>query len=163
MNWFKAPDFLSQVLIRPFNSGDQGGAKQLILNGLSEHWGWLDPRLNPDLEDIQSSYAQGIFLVAEYRGEIVGTGGLLPGGDDRAQIVRVYVAEHCRRMGLGSLIVHTLCEKAQSMGYKRVVLETTESWKEVISFYEANGFYITQYQEDNVYLAKTLDVQPMDR
>lgn len=157
MGWVAPKDFLSQVVIRPFRPEDQISVKKLILNGLSEHWGWLDPRKNPDLVDIRSSYADGIFLVAEFKGEIVGTGGLLPSGDSRARIVRVHVTEHCRRMGLGSRIVNTLCEKALALGYTRVVLETTESWKNVISFYESNDFYITHYIEENVYLAKQLD------
>lgn len=157
MGWLTPKDILSQVIIRPFRPEDQKPVRSLILNGLSEHWGWLDPRKNPDLVDIYTAYKDGLFLVAEYKGDVVGTGGLLPGGDSRARIVRVYVAEHCRRMGLGSQILNTLCEKAQSLGYTRVVLETTESWEDVIRFYESNGFYITHYISDNVYLAKQLD------
>ena len=159
MNWFKPPDFLNQVLIRPFREEDQAPAKKLILNGLSERWGWLDPRKNPDLEDIRSYFAEGVFLLAEHRGEIVGTGGLLQGGEGRAQIVRVHVAEHVQRQGLGSLILSKLCEKAMELGCQRVFLETTESWEDVIRFYESNGFHITHYTDDKVYLAKQLDVQ----
>lgn len=157
MGWLVPKDFLSQVLIRPFRPEDQNPVKNIILNGLAEHWGWLDPRKNPDLDDVSVSFVDGLFLVAEFRGDIVGTGGLLPCGDSRAQIVRVHVAEHCRRMGLGSRIVNTLCERALALGYTRIILETTESWKGVISFYERNGFYITHYLDDNVYLAKQLD------
>lgn len=156
MGWLTPTDFLSRVVIRPFRPEDQIPVRKLILNGLSEHWGWLDPRKNPDLVDIGSYFEDGLFLVAEYNGEIVGTGGLLQGGDGRAQIVRVHVAEHCRRMGLGSRIVNTLCEKALALGYTRVVLETTESWKGVICFYESNDFNITHYIGDDVYLAKQL-------
>jgi hypothetical protein len=43
-------------VIRPFHPNDQNAAQQLILDGLREHWGELDPTLNGDLDDIMGSY-----------------------------------------------------------------------------------------------------------
>ena len=45
---------------------DQEAAQRLILAGLVEHWGTLDPTKNPDLDDIQRSYVSRghTFLVA---------------------------------------------------------------------------------------------------
>ena len=60
--------------IRPFQPSDQAIAKQLILEGLAEHWGTLDPTLNPDLNDIAQSYTEGNFIVALLDGHIIGTG-----------------------------------------------------------------------------------------
>jgi ribosomal protein S18 acetylase RimI-like enzyme len=157
MDWFAIQDFLSQVEIRPFEREDQIPAKQLILNGLAEHWGWLDPRKNPDLDDIASFYTGGIFLVAEKGGEIVGTGGLLPGDGEQAQIMRVHVAEHYRRLGLGTLIVNELCKYARQSGFKTVVLETTETWEDAVAFYAGIGFHVTHHLDGDVYMAKQLN------
>jgi ribosomal protein S18 acetylase RimI-like enzyme len=130
------------------------------LHGLAEHWGWLDPSKNPDLEDISVCYAGGVFLVAEHRGEIVGTGGLLPGADGSAEILRVHVADHCRRMGLGRLIVAALCEHARALGFTKVVLETTETWEDAIAFYERMGFHRTHSLNGDIYMAKQLALEP---
>ena len=42
-----------RFLVGRFAGGDQEAAKNLILNGLVEHWGRLDPTLNQDLDDIE--------------------------------------------------------------------------------------------------------------
>lgn len=156
MDWLIVQDFLSQVEIRPFTREDQAPARQLILNGLAEYWGWLEPQKNPDLDDIGTYFAHGVFLVAVYRGEIIGTGGLLPGEDGSAQIVRVHVAEHCRHKGLGSEIVAELCEHARMLGNKKVILETTATWLDAIAFYEHIGFHITHTLNGDAYMAKQL-------
>lgn len=157
MDWLIPQDTLSSVEIRPFKREDQLPARQLILNGLAEHWGWLDLSKNPDLDDIAACYSGGVFLVAVHRGEIIGTGGLLPGADRSAQIVRVHVAEHYRRMGVGSLIMDALSEIARGMGFMRLVLETTATWEDAIAFYRRLGFQTTHHLDGDVYMAKQLD------
>lgn len=79
--------------IRQFKPADQEAARQLILAGLVEHWGTLDPRKNSDLRNIQHSYPdQGhTFLVALHGGRIVGTGALLVETKRRGRITRMSV------------------------------------------------------------------------
>ena len=43
--------------LRPFTAADQDAVKDLVLAGLADHWGTLDPTLNPDLNDIAGHYA----------------------------------------------------------------------------------------------------------
>lgn len=43
-----------QISIKPFESEDQEAVQSLILAGLAEHWGEIDPTLNPDLNDISA-------------------------------------------------------------------------------------------------------------
>ena len=51
----------NEILIRPFQLKDQDAAKALILSGMKEHWGFIDPTKNPDLDDIATYYVwQGI-------------------------------------------------------------------------------------------------------
>ena len=40
------------VIILPFQPENQAEVKNLILAGLAEHWGMIDPSKNPDLNDI---------------------------------------------------------------------------------------------------------------
>lgn len=140
-----------KVTLFPFRASDQREVKELILAGLTEHWGQLDLSKNQDLNDIQSSYKNGIFLVAWQDGNIVGTGGLIPGMNGQAEIVRMSVAQKVRQRGIGRQILLRLTEIAQERGFRKVILETTAEWKDVIAFYQHNGFRITHYQDGNVY------------
>jgi ribosomal protein S18 acetylase RimI-like enzyme len=146
----------SEIIFRPFKPEDQAAAKTLILAGLKEHWGTLDPTLNPDLNDIAQTYANATFLVAWQGDKIIGTGALVPRENGVAEIVRMSVAADQRRKGIGRQILQKLCEQAKRNGYKRLVLETTETWTEVIEFYQRFGFQITHYLDGDVYFALDL-------
>jgi ribosomal protein S18 acetylase RimI-like enzyme len=129
-----------EVVIRPFRPEDQAAAKGLILAGLEAHWGFLDPTKNPDLDDITSTYADATFLLAWQGGEVVGTGALVHEEEGVGRIVRMSVAAHVRRRGIGTLLLERLCERARAAGYRQLVLETTSTWEETIAFYEGQGF-----------------------
>jgi putative acetyltransferase len=145
------------IEIVPFRPQDQDAVRVLILAGLEEHWGYLDGSKNPDLQNIAASYAQGAFLVAWLNGEIVGTGAFRPHSADAVKVVRMSVARHLRRLGIGRQILDGLCKRAVRSGYERVILETTKTWLDVIEFYRAFGFRITHYTDDDVYFV--LDLQ----
>lgn len=147
---------LQNIVILPFQPKHQAEAKDLILAGLAEHWGTLDPSKNPDLNDISSNYAKGLFLVAVQDNQIIGTGAIIPKSNRVAEIVRMSVAATMRRKGIGKLILGELCEHARSNGYKRIILETTETWQEAIEFYKRFGFQITHYLDGDVYFALDL-------
>ena len=141
------------ITIRPFQPEDQLEVRQLILAGLAEHWVGLDPSLNPDLDDIQNAYANAFFLVALQNGKIIGSGALVPRSDDTAEIVRMSVAAYKRRKGIGRRILENLCAQAKQLGYRRIVLETTHTWREVIKFYEQFGFEVTHHLDGDVYFS----------
>jgi putative acetyltransferase len=147
---------LQNTTIVPFKPAYQAEAKNLILAGLVEHWGTLDPTKNPDLDDISSSYANGQVLVAIHDEEVIGTGAIVPKDNKTAEIVRMSVATNMRRKGIGKVILNQLCDYARSIGCRRVVLETTDSWHEVIAFYKRYGFQITHYLDGDVYFALDL-------
>jgi ribosomal protein S18 acetylase RimI-like enzyme len=133
------------LLIRDFQPSDQAAARQLILDGLAEHWGKLDPALNRDLDDIGRSYAAGVFLVAYWDGLMAGTGALLPEGDGRGRIVRMSVEQSLRRQGIGRRILDALIQRGRERGYREIVLETTESWADAVGFYRQYGFETTGF------------------
>lgn len=132
----------SNWYLRPFSPTDQAAAKQLILAGLAEHWDELDLSLNPDLNDIQTSYiaSGGGFVVVEAEGKLIGTGALMPEGTDVARIGRVSVHQDYRRRGMGQAITAHLVAMACQAGYAKVVVETTDTWQPAIRLYLEFGF-----------------------
>jgi GNAT superfamily N-acetyltransferase len=147
---------MTDLSIRPFRPEDQSKTKALILEGLREHWGAIDPDRNPDLLDIAAAYAGAVFLLA-CRGErIIGTGALLPRRNGTAEIVRMSVIREMRRQGIGGLILRTLLEQARAAGAKRIILETTAAWQDAVAFYQKHGFRITHYDGGDAYFALDL-------
>ena len=155
-----AQDLMDSILhdltIVPFQPEDQAEVKRLILAGLTEHWGQLDPTKNPDLNDIGATYAQATFLVAWWHGTIVGTGALLPRSAHSAEIVRMSVAAHMRRHGIGRRLLQHLVAHAKARGYRQIILETMATWHDVIAFYQQQGFQITHYRDGDVYFVLDL-------
>ncbi len=144
------------VTIRPFRPEDQAAAKALILAGLVEHFGYLDPTKNPDLDDIAATYAGGTFLLAWRGDEIVGTGALVHEREGVARIVRMSVDAPVRRRGIGTQVLQALCEHARAAGYRQIVLETTSTWREVVAFYRRNGFRLVGSWEDDTHFVMDL-------
>ena len=138
---------LQQISIEPFERKDQTAVRSLILAGLAEHWGEVDPALNPDLSDIAASYRDATFLVARLDGRIVGCGALVPRSDRTAEVVRMSVASEVRRQGIGRKILARLCQEARQAGHRRIVLEATATWDGVIRFYQRFGFRVTHRRD----------------
>jgi GNAT superfamily N-acetyltransferase len=131
-------------------------ARVLIVDGLAERWGALDPARNPDLQDPLASYRDGLFLVAELHGAVVGTGALRPEQPGVMRIVRMSVAKQLRGRGIGSSLLRALIASAGTEGAHTVVLETTEAWQDAVDFYHGKGFVDTHRQEGDLHMALSL-------
>jgi putative acetyltransferase len=147
------------TVLRLLRPEDQAAVRSLVLAGLREHWGSIDPSKNPDLGDIASAYADATFLTAWAGHELVGTGALVEESDGVARIVRMSVAAHVRRRGLGRLLLDELCKQARASGHRRVVLETTETWGDVMAFYESCGFHVVGRRDGDVHMALDLPLE----
>lgn len=143
--------------IRPFQPPDQSAAKHLILSGLQEHWGHLDPTLNPDLNDITISYPNGRFLVGYLHEQLVATGALTPLTPQTAEIVRMSIHSAYRRHGYGRTMLTALITLAQAQHCTQITLETTTTWHTAIQFYLANGFHITHQQGGDTYFLREIE------
>jgi GNAT superfamily N-acetyltransferase len=148
---------MSDLLIQPFSSADQPAVKALVLQGLEEHWGELDLSLNPDLNDIASSYADGLFLCAWLGDELVGTGAIVPEKDGVMRVVRMSVQRERRRMGIASRILQALLDEARRRNCRAVVLETTETWDDAIGFYLRHGFRIVEHRDGDAHFELNFD------
>jgi len=136
-----------EPLLRDFEPRDQARVRRLVVDGLGEHWGVVDESLNPDLVDIASSYAHGRTVVVALGADIVGTGTLVPRGTSSAEIVRMSISPELRRSGLGRRIVEELLRTAREWSVSRVICETSSHWTDVVAFYLACGFEITEERE----------------
>ena len=135
---------MSTWLIRSFTAADQNAVKELVLAGLVDHWGTLDPTLNPDLDDIAGWYGpqNGQTIVAVIGDEIVGTGTIRESAPGTAELVRMSVSSAHRGQGLGKGLVRYLIDLARSSGYETLICETTDTWQDAIGLYLACGFEI---------------------
>src|SRR5438105_1557382 len=134
----QADDFL----IRPFEPRDQDAARKLILEGLGEHFGFIDETLNPDLADITNHYVipGHAFLVAYIGSDLVGTGALIPENESTGRIVRVSTSYTHRRKGIAKAIMGHIMDIARQRGYERLLLSTTIGWEDAIGLYTHLGF-----------------------
>jgi len=133
-----------ELRITPFEKEYQNETRALILQGLGEHWGWIDEDINEDLEDIASYYRDGLFVLAWIDNNLVGTGALMPEDKGVVRVARMSVLESYRRQGIGNKILNYLISQARSMGCHLIVLETTSTWTDAIAFYKDYGFNLVE-------------------
>lgn len=134
-------------------------ARQLILNGLEERFGFLDSSFNPDLADIMQHYSQPgfIFLTGIYNNEVVCTGALTEEEPGVGRIQRMSVKKSCRRIGIAGSMLQELEARANKAGYKQVVLETNNEWHSAIEFYRKRGYRLNWKDEECSHFLKILD------
>jgi ribosomal protein S18 acetylase RimI-like enzyme len=96
----------------------------------------------PDLADVEASFlaAGGEFLVVELDGHVVGMGGFRPGGDSRAEVLRVRVHPATRRRGIGRALMSELERRAASRGLRTLHLDTATNQPEAMAFYRGLGY-----------------------
>jgi GNAT superfamily N-acetyltransferase len=149
------------VRIRTFRPDDQQLVRDLVLAGLLDHWGTLDPALNPDLNDIAAWYRplDGYTVVAEVDNQIAGTGTLHRGDDESGVLARMSVSSDHRGKGIGKALVRALADVARDKGYRRLVCETTDTWQDAINLYLAMGFTIVDRRDGDVFFELPLQGQ----
>jgi ribosomal protein S18 acetylase RimI-like enzyme len=154
-----APAKLDPALrLRPFVPVDQFAVRTLILTGLGEHFGFIDETLNPDIDDIATTYlaAGDTFVVVERAGTLIGTGALHVESPEAGSLVRMSVASEARRGGIGRAIVAHLVDDARRRGLRRLTVETNKDWYGAIGLYVACGFREFMQDDESIYLQRAL-------
>jgi GNAT superfamily N-acetyltransferase len=82
----------------------------------------------------------GLFLVAYVGAEPVGCVGLRRHDDEVVEMKRLFVRTGHRRRGLARAILRALEDRARSLGYRRLILETGLAQPEAIALYESSGY-----------------------
>lgn len=117
-------------------------ARNLLLDGLLERFGFIDHTYNPDLIDITQTYRieVNVFLIGFLGNKLVCTGAVTKENENTGRIERMSVKKRYRRNGIANRMITELEVKAKGMGYKQNVLETNNDWKSAIEFYQRNGY-----------------------
>ena len=129
---------MSALSIGRFGARDQDAVRALILDGLAEHWGALDPSLNPDLRDIAACYRDGAS---------VGAGAVVPTSGSVGEVKRLGVARAHRRTGVASALLRALVAVAVDARWSALVLETSVDWEDAVGLYLHFGFTLTHYED----------------
>ena len=73
-------------------------------------------------------------------------------GDPDVGQLRVFAVEKdCRRQGIGAALLQAALEKAESAGYRRLMLWTADAVTDALRKYEALGFRVTETKENRTW------------
>ncbi|MFD1020864.1 GNAT family N-acetyltransferase [Thalassobacillus hwangdonensis] len=149
---------LGILIISPVCEAFVDDARDLILEGFKERFGFIDYSLNPDLTDIMTTYKQPgtTFLTGIIDGTLIATGAIAYEEAGVGRIVRMSVEKNYRRRGIAKRMLDRLEAKALEMGYQQLVLETHEGWQSAVGFYSANGYKIERYEGERAHFRKQL-------
>ena len=145
------------MIIRRFQLQDQREARWCILEGLGEHFGFIDESCNPDLDNIADTYAPphaSFFVAEDEMGRVVGTGCLLRESEGR--VVRMSVLSSHRRQGVGRDILGKIIEEAKHRGMRSLVIATEPHWEDAVGFYRSTGFVPYGNDEVDIYMRLSL-------
>jgi len=129
--------------IREATRADQNGIKKMIYSVLEEYGLSPDPAsTDRDLEDIEKYYTKnaGYFGVLEEENTIVASSGILRIDDCSCELRKMYMLANQRGKGLGKKLLEFSLEKAKTLGYSHVTLETASPLREAIGLYKKFGF-----------------------
>lgn len=133
--------------VRRLEPQDVEAVRTLILAGLQDRWGALDPSMNPDLHDFVATYGRGVTLTA-WRGQrLIATGTLMPREFGVAEVLRMSTASDCRRLGLASRLLEELIAEARKRALRRLVLVTETVWMDARALYERHGFLLDREKD----------------
>lgn len=146
----------TQLQIETITKKTQYMAKQVILEGLYEHFGFIDPTLNTDIHDPYPFFIEKDlpFYVGYFNQLIVCTGGLLELNKTTGQMVRISVLKDFRKMGFAQQMIAALEEQGRLKGYKKIMIETNEAWNAAISLYKKLGYEASHFQDNCIFLHK---------
>lgn len=143
-----------QQITGPF----ENEARTVVLKGLEERFGFIDPSYNPDLKDILSSYSREktMFFVCVFNKEVIATGAVSYEALGVGRIERMSVLKKYRRGGIAKVMLQHLESWAQQQGYEKVVLETNKSWTNAIEFYKKQHYEIYLNEGERIHFSKHL-------
>jgi GNAT superfamily N-acetyltransferase len=93
----------------------------------------------------------GSFLVMRLHGKPVGCGGFKRDAADTAYLKRMWVAREARGLGLGRRLLAELEDRARTLGYRKIRLETEKSLTEAQRLYRSSGYVEVPSFNDELY------------
>ena len=113
--------------------------------------GGFDPAysLAPTLDGFTPPH--GTFLVMRLHGEPIGCGGFMQEESGAAYVKRMWVSHDARGLGLGRRLLQELEQRARSLGYSIIRLETQSSLIEAQQLYRSSGYREVAPFNDELY------------
>jgi DNA-binding MarR family transcriptional regulator/ribosomal protein S18 acetylase RimI-like enzyme len=93
---------------------------------------------------------RGTFLVARLYGQPIGCGGFKP-VEDYAYLKRMWIAPAARGLGVGRRLLQELENRAHSLGYPKIRLETEKALTEAQQLYRSSGYREVPRFNDELY------------
>ncbi|WP_214480597.1 GNAT family N-acetyltransferase [Bacillus sp. SM2101] len=146
------------LTIKKLTRKHENEAKEMILDGLAERFGFLDRSLNPDLTNIIEAYTNvgSVFLIGCYENFLCCTGALIKENEETCRIVRMSVHKSYRGRGLARKMINELEGYARQFGYKKIVLETDNDWISAMNLYKSSNYMIEYIEEGCTHFYKRL-------
>ena len=132
-----------RIILRQATNADGEAARALVFTVLAEYGLKGEPDVTDAcMRDLEASYtrAGGLFNVLLEDGVLVGCYGIMPHGDGRCELRKMYYARSIRGRGLGKLLMARAIEEARALGFRRMELDTAASLKEAVALYRRFGF-----------------------
>jgi DNA-binding MarR family transcriptional regulator/GNAT superfamily N-acetyltransferase len=111
----------------------------------------FDPALSLSPTHEEFAPPRGTFLVMRLHGTPVGCGGFKPEEAGAAYIKRMWVSPDARGLGLGRRLLQVLEDRAFSLGYRVIRLETQKSLREAQQLYRSSGYREVPRFNDELY------------
>ncbi|ANU11049.1 putative N-acetyltransferase [Planococcus antarcticus DSM 14505] len=133
-------------------------ARDVILKGLEERFGFIDSRYNPDLKSIIESFSRqgAVFLIGIYVGQVICTGAVSFEASGVGRIERMSVLKEHRRSGVAKRMINSLEAWSKENGYQQLVLETNNGWQSAIDLYKNRGYNLFLNDGECSYFIKEL-------
>lgn len=149
---------MDELIIKIIDKATEVEAKELVIGGLTEHFGDYDATFNPDLNDIPKNYIEAgdLFFVALDNEKVVGTGALIKEKDEVGRIVRMSVDKECRGKGIAKKLIASIEKAAKDKKYKQIVLETNNDWYDAIGLYKKCGYIQFCDDGENMHFIKNI-------
>ncbi|NNK89397.1 MAG: GNAT family N-acetyltransferase [Saprospiraceae bacterium] len=144
------------LVLRKIERTDNAQVEQMIVNVMSDYEciGEEYSSSDPELKDMYTSYNNpgSVFYVIEYKGNILGCGGLAPlegGASDTCELRKMYFYQSLRGLGFGRKLMDICLNDARLFGYRIMYLETVERMEKANRLYAFYGFEPLEGQVGN--------------
>ena len=139
---------LEEIRLRTIEKKDNAAVASLIRATLKEfganHPGTVYYDETTDhLYELFEKAPRSIYYVAEYGHDIVGGGGIFPTQglpDDTCELVKMYLRQEVRGIGLGKSFIQKCIQFAKDSGFGKIYIETMPELQQALKTYEKFGF-----------------------
>lgn len=134
---------MSELVIddEPITSSGALSVYHAALDELTRRYGGSDEGAHLRVEELAPP--RGAFLVARVSGDPVGGVGVRPIGEVEwhyGEVKRLWVRPDQRRHGVGAKLMARLEDRARSLGYRQLFLETGYAQPEALQLYQSSAW-----------------------